>query len=365
MLDYKKTGVKLLALAGVFILVFGAISLGIYFWPFVIGIVFAALLEKPVEAVVKKTKISRKIIGTIFVFLTFIIIGAVIALAITSLVNEAINLSGKIPNIYENLKIEYKTVFTSITELLDRTPTAVSDSIYNIGLNVLSKLAELTTKLANAIVNFIMFVPNILIYIIVTLLATLFLVIDRRTITKFMTDILPNSWVKKITDVIAKCFISLSGYLKALLILITVTFVELLIAFIILDVEYPLLIAVIGAIIDALPILGISALLLPWAIYSAITGELGFGIALVILYLIMTVIRQLIEPKVVSNNIGTHPFITLLCMYLGFKVLGIAGLLVGPILMIIFKNVFSTMFKTGYFKNIFILKKEKKIKEEK
>ncbi len=363
MLDYKKTGVKLLALAGVFVLVFGAISLGIYFWPFVIGIVLATLLEKPVEAVVKKTKIPRKIIGTIFVFLTFLIIGAVIALAITSLVNEAITLSGKIPNIYENLRIEYKTVYTSITDLLDKTPTAVSDSIYNIGLNILSKLAELTTKLANAIVNFIMFVPNILIYIIVTLLATLFLVIDRRTITKFMTDILPNSWVKKITDVIAKCFTSLGGYLKALLILITVTFVELLIAFMILDVEYPLLIAVIGAIIDALPILGISALLLPWAIYSAITGELGFGIALVVLYLIMTVIRQLIEPKVVSNNIGTHPFITLLCMYLGFKVLGIAGLLVGPILMIIFKNVFSTMFKTGYFKNIFVLKKEKKVKE--
>jgi sporulation integral membrane protein YtvI len=179
-----------------------------------------------------------------------------------------------------------------------------------------------------------------------------------------MTDALPNSWVKKITDVIAKCFTSLGQYLKALMILITLTFVELLIAFLFLDVDYPLLIALIGALIDALPILGISALLLPWAIYSAITGELGFGIALVVLYLIMTVVRQLVEPKVVSSNIGTHPFITLLCMYLGFKVVGIAGLLIGPILMIIFKNVFSTMFKTGYFKNIFVLKKEKKTAKE-
>ncbi len=360
MLDYKKTGIKLLSLFAVFITVFGVIYIGAYFWPFVIGIIIAAILERPVEAIVKKSKISRKIVGTVAVFLTYIILGAIIAFIITSLVNEAIALSGKIPNIYENLKIEYKTVFTSITELLDRTPTAISESIYNIGLNVLSKLAELTTKLANAIVNFIMFVPNILIYIVVTLLATLFLVTDRRTITKFMTDALPNSWVKKLTDVIAKCFESLGGYLKALITLITLTFVELLIAFMFLGVEYPLLIAIIGAIIDALPILGISALLLPWAIYSAITGELGFGIALVVLYLMMTIIRQLIEPKIVSNNIGTHPFITLLCMYLGFKVLGLAGLLIGPILMIVFKNVFQTMFKTGYFKKIIILKKDKK-----
>ena len=360
MLDYKKTGIKLLSLAMVFITVFAALSLGIYFWPFVIGIVIAVILEKPVEAIVKKTKISRKIVGTIAVIITYIILGALIALAIISLVNEAITLSGKIPNIYENLKIEYKTIYTSITDLLDKTPTAVSDSVYNIGLNVLSKLATITTKAANAIINFIMFVPNIIIYIVVTFLATLFLVTDRRTITKFMTDALPNSWVKKITDVIAKCFESLGSYLKALITLITLTFVELLIAFLILDVDYPLLIALIGAIIDALPIVGVSALLIPWAIYSAVTGNLSLGIALVVLYLIMTVIRQLIEPKLVSNKVGTHPFVTLLCMYLGFKVIGLAGLLVGPILMIIFKNVFTTMFKTGYFKKIIILKKEKK-----
>ena len=163
MLDYKKTGTKLLALAGVFVLVFGVIYLGVYFWPFLIGIVLAVILEKPVETIVKKTRIPRKIVGLIAVILTFIILGALIALAITSLVNEAITLSTKIPNIYENLRIEYKTVYTSITELLDRTPTAVSESIYNIGLNILSKLATLTTKLANAIINFIMFVPNILI----------------------------------------------------------------------------------------------------------------------------------------------------------------------------------------------------------
>ena len=364
MLDYKKTGIKLLALAMVFITVFAAISLGIYFWPFVIGIVIAVILEKPVEAIVKKTKISRKIVGTIAVFITYIILGALIALAITSLVNEAITLSTKIPNIYENLKIEYKAIYTSITDLLDRTPPAVSDSVYNIGLNVLSKLATLTTKVANAIINFIMFVPNIIIYIVVTLLATLFLVTDRRTITKFMTDALPNSWVKKITDVIRKCFESLGSYLKALITLITLTFLELLIAFLILEVDYPLLIALIGAIIDALPIVGVSALLLPWAIYSAVTGNLSFGIALVVLYLIMTVIRQLVEPKIVSNKVGTHPFVTLLCMYLGFKLLGLAGLIIGPVFMIIFKNVFTTMFKTGYFKKIIILKKEKKIDSE-
>ena len=79
--------------------------------------------------------------------------------------------------------------------------------------------------------------------------------------------------------------------------------------------------------------------MIPWAILCAINGDLNLGIAIIILLVIMSVIRQLLEPKLVSKNIGIHPIFTLIAMYTGFKVIGVMGLLIGPIVLIIFKYI--------------------------
>ena len=91
----------------------------------------------------------------------------------------------------------------------------------------------------------------------------------------------------------------------------------------------------------------------PWAILCAINGDLNLGIAIIILLVIMSVIRQLLEPKLVSKNIGIHPIFTLIAMYTGFKVIGVMGLLIGPIVLIIFKNIFANLIDKGVFKTIF------------
>ena len=93
--------------------------------------------------------------------------------------------------------------------------------------------------------------------------------------------------------------------------------------------------------------------MVPWAIISAINGDINLGIAIIILLIIMSVVRQILEPKLVSKNIGVHPIFTLLAMYTGFKVIGILGLLIGPIVLIIFKNIFANLIDRGVFKTIF------------
>ena len=93
--------------------------------------------------------------------------------------------------------------------------------------------------------------------------------------------------------------------------------------------------------------------MIPWAILCAINGDLNLGIAIIILLVIMSVIRQLLEPKLVSKNIGIHPIFTLIAMYTGFKVIGVMGLFIGPIVLIIFKNIFANLIDKGVFKTIF------------
>ena len=120
-----------------------------------------------------------------------------------------------------------------------------------------------------------------------------------------------------------------------------------------LNVPFPLMAALGIAFIDALPIFGSSSVIIPWAVISACDGDLTLAISLIVLLAIMGIIRQLIEPKVVAKQIGIHPIFTLIAMYTGFKFIGVLGMLIGPIILIILKNIFGTMIDKGVAKSIF------------
>lgn len=107
------------------------------------------------------------------------------------------------------------------------------------------------------------------------------------------------------------------------------------------------------AFADALPILGSGTVILPWAVICATQGNINLAIALVVLFVIISVVRQLLEPKVVSNEIGIHPIFTLVAMYTGYKIIGILGMLIGPIVIIILKAIFETLIDKGIVKTLF------------
>ena len=119
------------------------------------------------------------------------------------------------------------------------------------------------------------------------------------------------------------------------------------------NVKYPLLMALGIGFVDALPILGSGSVMLPWAIIAALNGDIKLGIAIIALWIIMSLVRQFLEPKIVSGKIGIHPIFTLIAMYTGFKVIGVMGMLVGPIVLIILKNIFATVIDKGVAKSLF------------
>lgn len=168
---------------------------------------------------------------------------------------------------------------------------------------------------------------------------------------------MPKSWVKKVGKHVREITQSFGAYLKAEITLVFVSFIISLAGFYIfmfigLNIKYPLLIALAIAFIDALPILGSGTVMIPWAIISALDGNIKLGISLVILWIIMCVVRQFIEPKIVSNKLGIHPIFTLIAMYTGFKLIGVIGMLVGPIVLIIIKSIFSSLIEQGIIKTI-------------
>ena len=103
---------------------------------------------------------------------------------------------------------------------------------------------------------------------------------------------------------------------------------------------------------DALPIFGSGTVMIPWAGITAFTGDIKLAIGIFVLWCIMSIVRQFIEPKIVSGKIGIHPIFTLIAMYTGFKFIGICGLLLGPIVLIILKNIYGTVIDRGVIKSI-------------
>lgn len=168
---------------------------------------------------------------------------------------------------------------------------------------------------------------------------------------------MPSKWVQKIGTHIREITKSLGGYLKAEAILVLVSFAISVIGlyvlkFIGMNITYPLLMALAIGFVDALPILGSGTIMLPWAVISALNGDLNLGIGIIVLWIIMSVVRQILEPKIVSGNIGIHPIFTLIAMYTGFKVIGIMGMLIGPIVLIILKSIFSSIIEEGITKSL-------------
>lgn len=201
-------------------------------------------------------------------------------------------------------------------------------------------------------------IPTIAIYFVVTIMALYLICVDKVYILDQIEHHFPKRWVFKVGKHIKDLTQTLGGYLKAEATLILVSFIISLVGLYILkfakfNIEFPLLMALFIGFVDALPILGSGTVMIPWAIISGLNGDLKLGIALIILLIIMSTVRQFLEPKLVSKHIGTHPIFTLIAMYTGFKFIGILGMLIGPIILIIIKNVFATLIDEGVVKSIF------------
>jgi sporulation integral membrane protein YtvI len=146
---------------------------------------------------------------------------------------------------------------------------------------------------------------------------------------------------------------ALAGWLKAQCIIMSITFTVIITGLSLFRAPNPLLMAIIIAMVDALPVLGSGAVLLPWGIISILTGDLSLGISLILLNVTILLTRHFIEPKIVGTQIGVHPLLTLLGMYIGLQTIGILGMILGPLCIIFLKTVIGVSMKTVGGKNFF------------
>lgn len=333
-------------------------KIAIFYMPFFIAFVISLLLEPCIRFIMRKLKLRRKTSSIIIFLIAIILIVGLLVWLSATLVSEAYNLLTNLNQYLDKANILISNITSKINFDGLNIPDNIMDTIQSSALEFLDSITEWLKNALTGAINILTSVPTIGVYAVVTLLSLYFMCVDKVYMIDQLEHHMPQTWVKKIGIHVKEIVKSLSGYLKAEITLVFISFIIVLIGlyifhFVGLNVEYPLLMALIIGFIDLLPIFGAGTFMVPWAVITACSGDISLAIAILVLWIIMSIIRQMLEPRIVSGNIGIHPIFTLIAMYSGFRFIGVLGMIIGPIILIILKDVFSTFIDKGVFKSIF------------
>lgn len=332
----------------------------IFLLPFVIAAIIVRMLSPIINRMSNKNKFTKSIVLLSFYVFVFIIV----SLILVKIFLEAYNL-------FSTLIKNQDYILAHVTHALDKYEKYVS-KLPDYSENLIDELVSKVLKyfngtilnLLNSSINMLKMLPRLVVFIIVTILSSFIIINDKNIIVKFLTEQFPYSWLK-IGNKIKKDILRLVfNYLRAQCILITLCFIELLVGLNIIsmyckDVKYVLIVSIIIAAIDALPILGAGSVLIPWVLVEVfVVNNYILALSLLVLYIIIFLVRQYSEPKLISKGAGMHPLITLIAMYSGFKIFGVLGFLYGPIIAAIIRIVFSEEIKYGFFKYLINNRKE-------
>lgn len=334
------------------------IKLAIFYMPFLVAFVISLIIEPAIRFFMNKTKLSRKTSSIVIFIIVFSIIIGAVTWAIISLISESTNL-------LQMLNLYISKAYTQVQESISKISVeklSVSKDIINMFQNtsqeIIVKISNWMTQFLTNLIEIITSIPAIAIYVVITIMSLYFMCTDKIYMLDLLEHHMPQKWVRKLGKHIREITLSLGGYLKAEATLILISFIISVIGLYLfkiigMDIKYPLLIALAIGFVDALPILGSGTVMVPWAIISALNGDLKLGISIIVLWIIMSVVRQFLEPKIVSGKIGIHPIFTLIAMYTGFKLIGVMGMLVGPIVLIILKSIFVKEIDEGFYNRFF------------
>lgn len=314
-------------------LFFMTCKLSVFYIPFVIAYIISLIVDPIIKWVNKKTNISRKVSSVIVLATIFLFLAGIIIFGGIKLISETTNLLSGL-NSYLDKTINFVNEITNTVNIYNLNLSEEVIKVFeNSTTDFINSVANYIKNLLTKFIKYISSLPNILINIIITILATYFITSDKFYILDRMEHHLSKKMMGKIITHAKQITSSLGKYLKAEITLSIITFIVVLTGLNIfyllgMEVEYPILIALLIGFVDALPILGAGSIMIPWSIILLLNKNNSLAFSIFGLYIFTLVEKQFLEPKLVSNNIGIHPIFTLIAMYTSFKLIGVIGLLV-------------------------------------
>ena len=323
---------------------------GIFFlMPFVIGWGIAAIAAPLVNWLEKKFNIVKKLGSALIVILVIGLIVVGIYFAVSRIILEVGDLIKNIPELYAQLESGLRQIGSAMSGIFEKLPVVIQDGWNTVVANLDQYMGDLVSRISEPTVmaagNFAKSLPSYLISVIVAILSAYFFTIQREDVLKWMKQIAPPSVEKRMTLVMDNLRYAVGGYFKAQFKIMGVVFLILLVGFAVLGVRYFVLVAFLISFLDFLPFFGTGTAMIPWGIYKFLMGDYKMAILLIAIYAVTQLVRQLLQPKLVADSVGMNPLVTLLLLYIGYRI----GSVLGMILAVLVGMVLINMLQAGAF----------------
>ncbi len=326
--------------------------------PFIGAVLVAMLLQKPINFICNKTPLKRGIVSVFLVIVCSLVILFVISMVFVWIGTELkgffqylmIQLED-IPAFIVKIEVALTNALSFLPDKIENTVTSFISEKLNGILNPPNNpnssasgfdISTLATPLIG-ILDTAKQIPTTLVSIVIAVVTCCFMSSDFKTVKKVFLSFFKDEAREKVVRAKHLLFPALGKMVKAYALIITITFTELSLGLFVLQLigiyesGYIFIIAGITALIDIVPVLGTGTVLVPWALYSLFTGNIPLAIGIIIMYVCITVIRQIIEPKLVAAQLGIPPFATIMAMYIGSRIFGFIGLFLLPITIVMVK----------------------------
>lgn len=301
--------------------------------PFILAGIISILIDPLIKFFMRRIKFSRGWAVFTSLFLVIGVVSSVLTLISVRLFLELQKLSQNVPDMtvfLEQLAIRAHTLYLKIT-----FPDEVIAQLQIIASKLGTSLTKGVTVAINNMLSFFALLPGVMIMLIILLIATFFFSRDKVTLGRSFLKIVPSGWRQGVISVYLDFSQAVVGYFQAQLTLITLNTMIAITGLYVIGVEYALIMGLVTGFFDVLPIFGPGSVFIPWAIYNLIVGNIRLAVSLIVLYVVMIVSRQIMEPKLVAQNLGVHPLATLAAIFIGLKVIGVLGIFIGPAILVL------------------------------
>jgi sporulation integral membrane protein YtvI len=302
------------------------------------------VLEPAIKLCINHFKI-RRLLSVTIVFILFLAgFGIFTYWLTTTLVVQTIDFLTMVPKYAVKVFSLIEKDLYKVEKLYASLPPEVLSTVQNALDGFKNYAGSFATNLTNGIIAVAAAIPQLLLYLIIYLVALFLISLDLPRLFANFLNLFTTSAREKVELVFTQLSRATVGFIRAQLILSFITYVLALIGLLILDVKYAVLIALFIILVDILPILGTGSFIVPWSVYNFVVGDDFLAIGLIIMFVLLTVIRRIIEPKILGSSLGISALAALISLYLGFQLLGFIGLIVGPALVIIYEALRSAGF---------------------
>lgn len=304
--------------------------------PFLLALVVAIFLEPLNQLLIKRTGLNRLVAAIISCTLFTIVLLALAAGIGFKLTAELIAFWNRVPAMVSDANLFFSDTIDNAKELYTHLPPDAAVQLEKALTGLGSSLTGMVTALSRTIVGFASGLPGMFIFSIVFIVAVYMFSFSLSTMRASFLSLFHEDSRTQVSAVLDNLKHSIFGFLRSQLVLSLITYVITLVGLVSMRVDYAMAIALLVVVVDILPILGTGSVLVPWAAYMLLTGNAGTAIGLVLLFIVITVVRRIIEPKILGDSVGIGAISALISLYVGFKLVGVIGVFLGPLVVIIY-----------------------------